>query len=43
VAFTIADGGGEVEEQPHDELESVKKDMVAFVDEQYVYLSAPLR
>ena len=36
VAFTIADGGGEVEEQAHDELEAVKNDMVAFVDEQYV-------
>lgn len=46
VAFTSADDGGEVEEQAHDELsdevEGVKKDMVAFVDEQYVYPSAPL-
>jgi uncharacterized protein YdcH (DUF465 family) len=36
-----------VEEQAHDEseeeVEEVKKDMVALVDEQYVYLSAPLR
>jgi hypothetical protein len=31
-----------VDEQAHDELESVKKDMVAFVDVQYVCLSAPL-
>jgi hypothetical protein len=43
VAFTNADDGGEVKEQAHDELEAVKNDMVAFVDEQYVYLSAPLR
>jgi hypothetical protein len=27
----------------HVELEAVKRDMVALVDEQYVYLSAPLR
>jgi hypothetical protein len=32
-----------VDEQAHDELESVKKDMVALVDEQYAYSSAPLR
>jgi hypothetical protein len=47
VAFTSADDGGEVEEQAHvefsDEVEGVKKDMVALVDEQYAYSSAPLR
>ena len=46
VAFTNADDGGEVEEQAHvelsNEVEGVKKDMVALVDVQYVYLSAPL-
>jgi hypothetical protein len=31
-----------VEEQAHEEFEAVKNDMVAFVDEQYVYSSAPL-
>ena len=44
-AFTSADDGGEVEEQAHVALEdagAVKKDMVALVDEQYVYPSAPL-
>ena len=44
-AFTSADDGGEVEEQAHvaiEEAGAVKKEMVAFVDEQYVYLSAPL-
>jgi len=46
LAFTSADDGGEVEEQAHvelsDEVEGVKKDMVALVVVQYVYPSAPL-
>ena len=34
------DEGGEVEEQAQDDSEAEKNDMVAFVDEQYVYSSA---